>query len=224
MRCVVLVFVGLVLLAAPGCTGGDPSPGSPGSYPDATVDKAGSGTERQPDVRGTLRFVTRDSVSVVEGSALESDTLASVIPEVSMYTLKQPLPVDVLEPDTVDSEHPPGTDTLSAGRVVSSYLLHVDTMGGEKTVLTGSLTLPHPVIAVLATGGGLDRTDSRLGSPTVRYPEAGRGRYRSINVSNSDALTVSADDRTVTVEIHNWDGADQVRILTRGDRSEPTGD
>lgn len=221
MRLAFFTLIVLVLFALPACSGEDPSTDSP-------ADRAAEGSETrpesQPDVRGSLRFVTRDSVSVTEGSALESDTLATVIPEVSTYTLERPLPVDVVEPDTVDSNHPPGTDTLSAGRTVNSYLLHIDTKGGAKTVLTGSLTLPDPVVAVIASGDGLDATDDRLGSPTVRYPEPGRGRYRSINVDNSDALTVSGDGRTVAVEIHNWDGADQVRLVTRGDRWDSSGD
>ena len=167
------------------------------------------------EVGGDIQVLVLDSASVVEGSTLETDTAAYLVREVTGHTLRRSLTVSGRSADTLDDAHPPVTDSLAAGTRVTSYLVHVDTKGGGKTILTGSLRLPAPVVAVIASGRQLDVSDARLGNESIRYPASGQGHHRSINVQRSDALRFSADRRTVEVEIHNWAGADQVRILTR---------
>lgn len=97
---------------------------------------------------------------------------------------------------------------------MSSYLLHFDSKGGGETVLSGKVVLPEPVVGVISSGSKLDASDKKLGVSTVTYPEQGLGKYRTINLSQADAMSVSSDRQTVQVNLHNWKGIDQMRILT----------
>jgi hypothetical protein len=169
----------------------------------------------------------------VQFNQLESNTDIFAFQERAGYTLPVPVLVDVTDPGTYDqvSDVPLIPSTIPAGTTVNSYLLHADpdlrlvstdfvvysnrsvTFDANEVVIgiqlrTDTLLLMHPV----------------LGAPGTAYPPPsvtfGLELTDLIILPGDDSLTLSADRRTVTVNLITGSGADtggmdQVRILTQ---------
>lgn len=162
-------------------------------------------------VEGNLKVLTRNSISLERGGPLENSNVMYLIPEAKNHALQTPLSIDV-RPGNESASSSSGS--LPAGTVVSSYVLHFDSSGDDDTALSGTIRLPEPVVGIIAAGPKLDESDKRLGASNVTYPKPDQGRWRGINLGDRDEVSLSSDRRRIEVDLNNWDGTDQMRILT----------
>jgi len=156
-------------------------------------------------------------LSVQEG-ALENDSMGFVFLE-SQSTLTADLAVDhaVTGGDLILNEIDVMPGTIDAGTPIRSYLLTVD--GSEQTNLTATVSfeVPDEIIGLLLLDNSLDDTDAQLGNPGTLYAtgDGTRGLEIGATRQNPDYLSISADRRTITVDlVLAGVGLDQIRLVT----------
>lgn len=164
--------------------------------------------------------------SDVRAGAFESATGSAVILQERNDSLDSELDVDFLAAPGVfgsgEGMSSPMTGNLSAGTLVTSYLLHFDPVdeGGEPISSEGSVTFDRPLLGILFESMELDASDAILGSVGVYA----RGE-RSLDLADSDWLQISDDLRTLSFDL-TVAGSEliQLRVLTVGEIEGLTGD
>jgi uncharacterized repeat protein (TIGR01451 family) len=126
------------------------------------------------------------------------------------------LKVDISTAGTFDETKDLTPFTIAAGTVVDSHLLHADNVGSATVRLSGSVTFDADIIGVIVLDRSLDDTDSLGGSATA-YPR--RLNLRGYELTGppsrgGDAITISADRRTITVNPAFSSVLDQIRVIT----------
>lgn len=158
----------------------------------------------------------------VSSNNWESNTQIRAFNELQGLTLPVDTAVDISVPGTspsaVDSNLSPAT--LAAGTVVNCYALHFDVVGTRATdnalELTGSVTFSDPVLGLIALASSLNATNAELGLAGVTYSD-GTDHGLELNPAGggtSDVVTLSADRRTVSVDLRDASFADDLRIVT----------
>jgi hypothetical protein len=158
----------------------------------------------------------------ISNGAWESNTQIRAFSELQQVVLASPLPLDISVPGTspgaADSNLSPAT--LQAGTTVNSYALHFDVVGSLPTQnakeATGSITFSDDVLGLIALSDTLNSTNAILGLPGVIYSNgADHGlELNPAGTGTSDVVTLSADRRTVTVDLQNASFPDDLRIVT----------
>jgi hypothetical protein len=164
----------------------------------------------------------------VDFDDLESNTLIRVFPERQNVELSQDISVNAVVPGRYEklADLPEPAPTIQAGTVVSSYLLHFDTVDGDHQV-TGKVEFDTEVLGVCVLAEELFASDGMLGAPGTSYPSSsdpeGFIRQLEFGAIVDDWITIEPDGRSVTLHprVENWN--DQMRIITRGAVSDPTG-
>jgi hypothetical protein len=135
-------------------------------------------------------------------------------------TLPADLVVDLTEPGLYRnfSELPVVKPRIAAGTEVNSFFLHSDQAVGTRGVrFRSAVTFDSEVLGVIVLRQTLDLlargTDAPVGSPTTLYP-FGASSFRGIELGDRDSIELSADRRTVTVDLNTVEALDQVRIIT----------
>jgi hypothetical protein len=110
--------------------------------------------------------------------------------------------------------------TLQPGTIVNSYALHFDVVGSLATQnakeAVGSITFTDDVLGLIALSDTLNSTNASLGLSGVLY-SSGTDHGLELNPAGggtSDVVTLSADRRTVTVDLQNASFPDDLRIVT----------
>jgi hypothetical protein len=164
---------------------------------------------------GTTGAVTKiDPPASVELGALESDTTAFAFDERQDVTLAGDLALDVMSPGLVDDKADLSPGVVTKGTKVSSHLVHADrvgTKGKPKLVFDGTVTVDDEILGLAILAKTLDDTDV-LGAPGTAYPGP-KDRGPSFK-NQEDAVTLSADRKTVTIHFQLKAHSDQVRIIT----------
>jgi len=151
----------------------------------------------------------------------------------AIYFIEQPLavPTSTLGVDILVSSLAPGMHSfgnfggLTGGSVdntsdFTSWLLHWDTPGlGTTASISGSVTFPREIVAVIVTSSLLDGSDLDLGSPTTTYP-AGNARRGLELGSDIDVISfvkpmVGAGPFTLDFTFQTRNNVDQIRVLTQ---------
>lgn len=174
---------------------------------------------RQPVIQGQARFVFVPPASVGLDT-FESDPFAAMLLEKFDHTLTTDLTVSFSQPGSYSVPVRADWRTLPAGTRVDSYLLHFDPIGEALQPYSCDATIifDRPVLAVIATGLHMTRSDVELGRPSVRYdsdfrPNENRDA-RSLD-DNNDQVILSDDRRAITVRMAATTGMDQLRILVQ---------
>ena len=150
--------------------------------------------------------------------ALESDSEIFFIEEQTDYVL----PADVL----VDSDGTPGLyyqplgglpAILPAGSLVNIHLLHFDPVGRPFTPVRvmGSVSFSHPVVGLAFRANTLNASDVH-GAPGTVYP-IGTNRnfeFGALGMGVNDAVEVSPDRMTLTLDWGATEFIDQLRVFT----------
>ncbi|HUF49396.1 MAG TPA: Ig-like domain-containing protein, partial [Longimicrobiales bacterium] len=118
--------------------------------------------------------------------------------------------LDITVPGAYTSSTPLSQAYLQGGYDVTSWFLHFDPIGSATAAVTGSITFDDPVVGIIVYGPNLVATDL-LGAAETTYPTQASGR----GLESPDVITLSADRRTVTLDLESGTTVDQVRILTR---------
>jgi uncharacterized repeat protein (TIGR01451 family) len=120
--------------------------------------------------------------------------------------LVKPVAVDAVAPGKY-KRFAIGADTIPAGTVVDSHLIHSDPTG-KKARRSGSVRFPGPIVGVIGASSRLAASDAALGAPGTRYPST---HQRGLEVP--DKVTISKDRRTVTFVLRTT-VIDEFRVLT----------
>ena len=149
---------------------------------------------------------------------LENSASIRAFAEQQNLTLAHPVLVDITVPGTSPAG---GVQNLSPGQIatgatVSSFFLHYDQPGAPGVVVEaiGSITFDTDVLGIIVLSQALDDTDTYPGLPTTIYTSGDSLRGMEIFPAGSDVITLSPDRRTIIVDFHNVNNADDVRIIT----------
>lgn len=149
----------------------------------------------------------------VEVGQFESNTQISVFPEQQNVLLNTPLIVDVLNPGF----YGPNADlnifpqgAIAQGTLISSYYFHADQIGTVgSTSFSGTVTFDTDILGIAFTEERLSSTRIIMGLSTTAYDSA-----QQTNVVGRDQIIISSDRRTVTFNVNQGIGADNLRVIT----------
>jgi hypothetical protein len=111
---------------------------------------------------------------------------------------------------------------IVSGTKVSSYLAHFDAVGNRTSnpaPLSGSITFDSDVIGLIVLSQAQNNTDAYPGLLSVSYPQQEPSRGLEIVVGgvgqdSNDEITLSADRRTVFLNLRTGMVQDEVRFIT----------
>jgi hypothetical protein len=160
----------------------------------------------------------------VRTSMLESDTEIRAFNEQQNITLNTNISADItvpgVSPSASSQNFSPGM--IASGTKVSSYLAHFDAVGNRTSnpaPLSGSITFDTDVIGLIVLSQAQNNTDAYPGLTSVSYPQQEPSRGLEIVVGgvgqdSNDEITLSADRRTVFLNLRTGMVQDEVRIIT----------
>jgi hypothetical protein len=157
---------------------------------------------------------TTPPLSVLIGD-LESDTQVSVFQERSGFLLTGDILVNLSAPGVASPVNllNPSPATILAGTAVDSYFLHSDPVSLVANFF-GTVTFDREILGVILLAPRLNESDSVLGAPGTAYPTGELARGVEESSTELDAVTLSADRRTLTVALRTLGKADQLRVVT----------
>ncbi len=205
-----LILLGLIAVVSVGCSDlTSPEPGlAPESAPSMAVIAVTSGAK-----------LISPPPSVRHG-ALVSNDFFHVFQEQADLVLAAAVSVDATEPGT----YTPGNldpSQIPAGTVVNSYLVHQDRTNAGLN--SAKITFDEDIIAIIGSAATINVTDGALGHPGTLYPTNQSARHTF--EGNGDAVVISADRRTVRVDMFvGVTFLDQLRVLTAGSVRDSDGD
>lgn len=175
----------------------------------------------------TARFLGMDRPSSLMPEALESSQWMHVVLEKTGVNVAESLTAGITEPGTYRSFVGPGDPVAYEGRV-DSYLAHLDPVGKEKPVtLSGEITFPRPIVAVLVNGEQLIETDSMFANPGTQLyrdpamPFGLDGGHADVQPGQTDELVLSKDRRTLRYRLFALEPFDEFRVLIEAAEQEP---
>jgi hypothetical protein len=160
----------------------------------------------------------------VRDQAIVSDTEISLFAERQGVVLPQALNFNITQPTTAPGattlDTTPGT--IPAGIRVDSYYVYLQSISGTQeipVVLSGSFTFDRDVLGIAIFNTQLNQSDPILGLPGTLYPTGGERDLDVVaggivGIGPNDSITLSEDRRTVTLNLGNAGGGDQLRIVT----------
>ncbi|WP_437228942.1 FecR domain-containing protein [Planctomicrobium sp. SH661] len=163
-------------------------------------------------IDGMLRTSTTSPETVASGQVLTPNHIL-VIPEKQNVVLQKDLVLNDLH----------GLRRLSAGSIVSSYLIHYDPPEDISRAPRGAVTFWTEVAAVVVTPPELAATDSLFGLPGLQFDqEETRGLELGLD---EDKVQVSKDRRTVSFhfDMSPPKYLDEVRVLIVTGRASNSG-
>ncbi len=107
---------------------------------------------------------------------------------------------------------------VSPGTVVNSHLLHFDPVGQVKVSLAGRVHFDSPIVALIGSPSLLDGSDALFGHPDVDHYATGQADRGPEN-GPVDYVSVSADRRSLFVNLVAENKMDEIRVLTAGTAS-----
>ncbi len=148
-------------------------------------------------------------------------------------TLDSEIPVDLTSPGLYQRIHRHNDQKIAAGTTVRSYLLQLDPLGTRernsenKPRVTGQITFDKPVIGLIASTSRLTTTDTLLGHPDGQYKPTRRGIEPTRKEHNlggkRDAVILSDDRRTLSLDLSAGSAVDQIRVIVRETEQKPNG-
>ncbi|MBZ0231033.1 MAG: hypothetical protein K8M05_01660, partial [Deltaproteobacteria bacterium] len=162
-----------------------------------------------PRITSDTAAVGAAPASVVTGAA-ESNTAFTVFVE-RAGALAVDVAVDTTAPGTYTANAQLAGGTIAAGTRVTSYLVHLDSVGGTLIYRRGTITFQGPILGVALRTATLDASDAACGSSTTTYPVG--DATREVELGASESLLWSGDGRSLRFDLGVNTGADQLRVL-----------
>jgi hypothetical protein len=141
----------------------------------------------------------------------EDDLHLIVFPERESAVLSSDVKVAVGEPGDYAGPFDPARAALPAGTRVRSYLVQFNPVGRSDEpvrAMQGSVTFDRPVVGLICTTKELNAGDAVFGRGADWRPGRGGG-----GIEAGDRVALSADRRTLTVELTAAAANDQIRVL-----------
>ena len=178
---------------------------------------------------GLMKFVS-PGPEFVPGRYEDNEHIV-VFAERQGITLDSEIPVDLTSPGLYQRIHRHNDQKIAAGTTVRSYLLQLDPLGTRernsenKPRVTGQITFDKPVIGLIASTSRLTNTDTLLGHPDGQYKTARRGIEPTRKEDNlgikRDAVILSDDRRTLSLELSAGSAVDQIRVIVEETEQKP---
>jgi hypothetical protein len=177
-------------------------------------------------ITGTTGAVTivANPPADVSSNQWESNTLIRIFAEQQNAAPAAGIAVDISSPGTSPTPQSMNLSpaTIAAGTQVNVFMLHFDVNGTRPTEnaleATGSVTFDQPILGLIALSDTLNSSNAALGLPTLTYSNGvDHGlelNPNGIGNGTTDLVTLSADLKTVTVDLRNASFADDLRIIT----------
>ena len=152
--------------------------------------------------------------SVMRG-AWESNTHTRVFQEQSNFTLQSNLGVDISLTGTCASPEDCSPMDIAAGTIVNSYFVHQDAVGRHGHIfLHSSITFDQTILGVIVSNANLNASDPVLGALGTLYP-TGTDLLRTLDYPQAqDAVTISDDRHTISLDLQTQVAMDHIRIIT----------
>ena len=178
---------------------------------------------------GLMKFVA-PGPEFVPGRYEDNEHIV-VFAERQGITLDSEIPVDLTSPGLYQRIHRHNDQKIAAGTTVRSYLLQLDPLGTRernsenKPRVTGQITFDKPVIGLIASTVRLTSTDMLLGHPDGQYKPTRRGIEPTRKEDNlgvkRDAVTLSEDRHTLSLDLSAGSAVDQIRVIVRETEQQP---
>ena len=131
--------------------------------------------------------------------------------------------VDLVDPGQYQRIHRSKQHPVHAGGRILSYLLQLDPVGQlergatDKPRVISQVTFDRTIIGLIASSKNLDATDELLGHPHGDYVKTRRGieppRPSDPPDSGRDVVVLSADRRTLSLDLSAGSAVDQIRVV-----------
>lgn len=131
--------------------------------------------------------------------------------------------VDLVDPGQYQRIHRSKQHPVRAGGRIRSYLLQLDPVGQlergatDKPRVISQVTFDRTIIGLIASSKNLDATDELLGHPHGDYVKTRRGieppRPSDPPDSGRDVVVLSADRRTLSLDLSAGSAVDQIRVV-----------
>jgi hypothetical protein len=171
---------------------------------------------------GVMRFVS-PGPGFVPGRYEDSGHIV-VFPERRGVLLESSLRVDILKPGEYRRLREQPTHSLTAVNRVRSYLLQLNPIGRNRTMVMGQITFDRPILGLIASTGKLAESDAVLGHPEGVYEQNRRGiepaQKEPPGKPDRDTVILAADKRTLILNLGAGSALDQIRVIV--DDPEPT--
>lgn len=183
----------------------------------ASIVTLADGTANWNQVTGPVNFST---------GATEGDNTTYIFQEQMDLTLASDLEVDIAGDGGFAGLGDPGSETVSAGTRVDSYIVHFDPTGATQSDFVRqegmSVTFDTQILGIIGKTAGLDATDNVLGDSGSTYtPVVFRGTWdNAAGLNYDDFITVSGNTATFSWE-SRADFAEQFRIVTLAPAAVP---
>jgi hypothetical protein len=146
-----------------------------------------------------------------------------LFPERQNVLTERPVDIDLSGEAPAWPDSPASPYPLPRGERVDSYLVFFqpEIARGAPRQLKGEITFQRPVLGVICSDYGLDRSDTVLGHEAANYlapgqrrglEEADKEHYRGDSLPH-DSLRLSADRRTLYFDFYVSNEREQVRVL-----------
>ncbi len=179
-----------------------------------------------PDVSRTgAVVVAAPPLSVVQGST-ESNTEIKAFAERFNHVLPVAVNTNITAPGTyfVGAALTPGP--VPAGTVINSYFVHFDPVGSAaiNRRAVGSVTFPQEILGLVVLDATIEASDATLGAADTLYSnELSHGVDLTL-AGSVDRMTLSADRRTITLDLTASTQTDHFRVITVGTPAPSPGD
>ena len=164
-------------------------------------DKRDGKTTNEP-TGSLLRFLGSPPPSARFGGPNESNSQITCFRERSAFALPTAITVNK------DTQNNPGS--VPAGKVVDSFFLIFDPVGGSQAEVSGTISFGGKILGVIFLAANLNQTDS-LGAPGTDYPTGQGGRGMEPGQGSVD---VAADQQTLVISgMYSHGTGEQVRVI-----------
>ncbi|MCC6228548.1 MAG: hypothetical protein IT432_04900 [Phycisphaerales bacterium] len=153
--------------------------------------------------------------------SLTDNSTAFAWNEAQGVTIGSAVTIDAFAPGQYTSALSFSVGSIPAGSVLSSHLVHFDTVGGAAHTADGSITLDGIIVGVIAWNRPgaehLNASDSAFGLGTLFSVGVNRRGVFDVGdgtPGNEDFFSISADRHTLSFHLEVSSPFDQVRVLT----------
>lgn len=179
-----------------------------------------------PVASDTVCFLGMPPRSLLPGAIESNDWLYAILEQTSVLP-SQPIQASLWQPGTYRSFAGDGRD-VRLDSPVDSYLIHFDPIGNtESVILSGSITFPRPVVAVLGSEDQIIASDHWFagdGTSLLRNPGdvfGLDGVEDDVPGAQLDQITLSEDRRTIRFRLHALRPFDEFRVLIEAAEVSP---
>ncbi len=157
----------------------------------------------------------------VRNNGRTSNTEIAVFAERVAEHVSNTIEVDFAEPGLYNMNNPPPSaqPTVSEGRLLTSHLIHFDTVDSASEELQGWVIFDTEVIGVAFLGQTLNDSDDELGVVGTLYPS---GTARAWEIGGPDGwIELSSNRRRLDFRARVHTALDQIRVLTEAGPADP---